>query len=100
MELLLYGAIGIGIFVLYGALSVRIVNKLSNSTGISKLFWFIVTIATLSFIFGSSSSSSGSTSSYNGGGDTDDYDFNCNPFEEDDNCFDNDYDSFSYIDDD
>lgn len=74
MEFLFYvGAFLVALFI-YGVISVAIFDKFSRSSGISKIFWFLIMIGTLSFIFGNSDSSY-SSSGYGGSSSDDDYDF-------------------------
>ena len=91
MEILLYAALGIIGFIGYGAISIAIFDKFLKSSGISRIFWFMVMIGTLSFLFGSSNSSSSfsSNNNYGGGGYVDDY---C---QDSDNCSSCD-DDYSY----
>ncbi len=96
------------ILIVYMHLIKYIFTNFENSKGfLSKLFWFILMFATLSFLFGSSRSSASMTNRGSCGGYTDDDNHNC--IENDDylhNDFldldsdDYDYDYSDYVDDD
>jgi len=87
MEFILYIGLFLILLFVYGAISVAIFNNFLRSRGLSRVIWFLIVVATLSFIFGRTNSNNYSNENYTNGGREDGFDF----FEDDNNEYSNCY---------
>ena len=79
MDIIVFLLGGALVFFIYVGISVLVMERFAQARGFSKFLWFLIAMATFSFLFGSSSSQSGESNSYGYGNSDDDYDW----FEED-----------------